>query len=569
MEDEQELFVKIEKEFDNSGGGLSLSIKEFAEYFDIKDEAAEEIIQKLLASKRYQISEQIDSSSGKGIERLHIHSKYSQNYWLKSVLSLGEAQALLELGALLREPFDSRIKNLEIKNQHLVGLILQDQDLPTLPPIISSLTYLKILKLQRCKITSLPDTIGNLTQLKELDLETNKLLVLPETIGKLENLQELWCRHNQLTALPETLGSLKNLEILSLDYNQLSSVPEAISTLRSLKLFSVNSNSLTVLPKSLGNLTLLKKLELKKNKLAVIPETLGSLADLQILNLEKNQLSSLPESLFKLNNLLDLNISSNQMRQLSELIGELHNLQFLRVKNNQLSSLPKTLQKLRNLKVISSSGNLLNDKSWELLQRLDQSGVRISEKELMVPPISTRRLQVNNINVKVILVGVEEEDLGEKPSGWKKPAMYFRGAIAAIILFDKYDRWSFDRIPKWFDFINFQDKSLPLTLVGIIMEKNIVTSKEGENMAHELGMDYYEVSVSDEEAKSQILHEILKKRLNRTKMVNKNGEYLLKICILGSGRKYKDGTPQKLVNRFIGHDIYKFEKQPMQTERKE
>jgi len=558
MEDEQELFVKIEKEFDNSGGGLALSIREFAEYFDIKDETAEEIIQKLLASKRYQISEQIDSSSGKGIERLHIHTKYSRNYWLKSVLPLGEAQALLELGALLRESFDSWIKNLKIKNHHLVELILQDQDLPTLPPIIGNLTYLEILKLQRCKLTSLPETIGNLTQLKELDLEANKLTVLPETIGKLENLQELWCRHNQLIALPETLGSLKNLEILSLDYNQLSSVPETISTLRSLKWFSVNSNSLTVLPKSLGNLTLLKKLELKRNQLAAIPETLGSMVDLQILNLEKNQLSSLPESLFKLDNLLDLNISSNQLRQLSELIGELDNLQFLRVKNNQLSSLPKTLQNLRNLKVIIPSGNLLNDKSWELLQRLDQSGVRISEKELLLPTISTRRLRVNNIKAKVILMGTGEDDLGEKPFGWKMHASYSRGAIAAIILFDKYDRWSFDRVRKWFDFINFQNKSLPLTLVGIITEKEIVTSKEGENMAHELGMDYYEVSVSDEEAKSQILHEIVKKRLNGTE----NGEYLLKICVLGSGRKYKDGTPKKLVNRFIGQDINRFEKQP-------
>ena len=218
----------------------------------------------------------------------------------------------------------------------------------------------------------------------------------------------------------------------------------------------------------------------------------------------------------------------------------------------------QTLQNLRNLKVIIPSGNLLNDESWELLQRLDQSGVRISEKELLLPTISTRRLRVNNIKAKVILMGTGEDDLGEKPFGWKMHASYSRGAIAAIILFDKYDRWSFDRVRKWFDFINFQNKSLPLTLVGIITEKEIVTSKEGENMAHELGMDYYEVSVSDEEAKSQILHKIVKKRLNGTE----NGEYLLKICIFGSGRKYKDGTPKKLVNRFIGQDIYKFEKQP-------
>ena len=262
----QELVKKVQDEYNNSGGALSFNFEEFCEFFKLEAPVAEHLIEELCATGWFQFTKTVDSSSGEESNRLQIRSKYRRNFWLYSELVPKEAKVILELGALLKNPLNSRIKNLEIEDQHIVKLILQDQDLHTIPSSIGNLTHLKILKIQRCKLTSLPETIGNLKSLKELDLDFNNLTVLPETIGKLENLQELWCRHNKLTGLPKALGSLKNLRILSLDNNQLTTLPENIGLLKKIQRLTVKGNKLTELPESLGDLTSLKIEKLKEPK---------------------------------------------------------------------------------------------------------------------------------------------------------------------------------------------------------------------------------------------------------------------------------------------------------------
>ena len=170
LEDVQEILGKVESEFNNSGGGLSLSFTEFTKFFDLENEIVEVIFQKLLATGRYQLSEHTDLSTGELINRLQIHEKYLRNYWLLSVLDPTEAQALLELGTLFKTPFNSRIKNLEIEDNHLVKLTIQEEPFHTLPSLIEKFECLKSLKIHGCKLSSLSDTIGNLTQLKVLDL---------------------------------------------------------------------------------------------------------------------------------------------------------------------------------------------------------------------------------------------------------------------------------------------------------------------------------------------------------------------------------------------------------------
>ena len=83
-------------------------------------------------------------------------------------------------------------------------------------------------------------------------------------------------------------------------------------------------------------------------------------------------------------------------------------------------------------------------------------------------------------------------------------------------------------------------------MVGVITENNIISKSEGERLADELGMNYYETTLYDEKLKTRIFQELVKKRFNGVV----NGDYLLKICIIGSGRKFKDGTPSELVYRF-------------------
>jgi hypothetical protein len=161
----------------------------------------------------------------------------------------------------------------------------------------------------------------------------------------------------------------------------------------------------------------------------------------------------------------------------------------------------------------------------------------------IIPNIHVRKIRVNDNKIKLILVGQ-----GETPFG-NIDTQYCRGAQAAIILFDKDDRSSFNRVKDWFDelFARIPDKSNSLALVGVITENNVITKSEGEKLADELGMNYYETTMDDEKLKTRIFQELVKKRLGGVV----NGEYMLKICIIGSGRNFRNGTARDLPQRFF------------------
>ena len=108
LEKEPQLVQNIHNEFYNSGGSLSLSSKEFAKFFRIDAELAEQLVNKLCSTGYYQLSESVDITTGQESKRLHIHSRFKCNYWLFSVLTDKEAKALLEIGVLLKNPFKSR-----------------------------------------------------------------------------------------------------------------------------------------------------------------------------------------------------------------------------------------------------------------------------------------------------------------------------------------------------------------------------------------------------------------------------------------------------------------------------
>ena len=100
-----------------------------------------------------------------------------------------------------------------VENNHIVGLVLTNKGLSSLPEIITKMTWLKRLDLSSNQLTSLPDTIGNLESLKELYLASNKLTSLPDSIGNLTSLEELNLRENKLSSIPEkTRKKLRELE---------------------------------------------------------------------------------------------------------------------------------------------------------------------------------------------------------------------------------------------------------------------------------------------------------------------------------------------------------------------
>ena len=263
-EENRQLLKRIEQEFDHSGGKLALSKSEFTAFFKLKKEDTTKIIEKLIATGRYSFIKDLDERTEQEVERIQVHPVYARNYWIRSILDRHEANALIEIGALLEFPINSGIRHLEeVVDRHAIRLKLSRQRLTSLPDTIGDFPYLTELKLQDNRLESLPDTIGNLQSLQELYLHHNKLKYIPETIGNLKTLEVLDLAHNALDHLPDSIGSLRSLRILDLDNNQLSSLPDVFSGMKSLRAVRLRHNKGIghySLPKTLLRLPYLLKL---------------------------------------------------------------------------------------------------------------------------------------------------------------------------------------------------------------------------------------------------------------------------------------------------------------------
>ena len=111
---------------------------------------------------------------------------------------------------------------------HIIGLILVDKSLKTLPKSINQLKYLQSLDLRKNKLSHLPESIGQLEYLEELSLQDNALNSLPESIGKLANLRIFHLENNDLTTLPDTICNLKTWYPIGLSDNKIASLSEKI-----------------------------------------------------------------------------------------------------------------------------------------------------------------------------------------------------------------------------------------------------------------------------------------------------------------------------------------------------
>ncbi|KAJ8977693.1 hypothetical protein NQ317_005426 [Molorchus minor] len=91
------------------------------------------------------------------------------------------------------------------------------------------LRELQRLIIQSNQLTSLPRAIGHLTSLVFLSIGENNLAFLPEEIGTLENLESLYINDNPtLHNLPFELALCSNLQIMSIENCPLSQIPAEI-----------------------------------------------------------------------------------------------------------------------------------------------------------------------------------------------------------------------------------------------------------------------------------------------------------------------------------------------------
>lgn len=210
----------------------------------------------------------------------------------------------------------NRFYHLETTSIEMKG----EKGLRSLSPSLTMLPYLRMLKIEDCKLAGdIPDSFRTLQALKDLSFSSNALTgPIPMWLGELSQLTSIFLSYNQLSGpIPNTLGNLRGLTCLGLNSNHLTGpIPENLGNLSLLERLELEDNDLSgTIPASLGNLAYLRHLDVGGNKLTgPIPASLGALSFLKTLQLNENKLTGdVPNTLAHLRDLEILDVSDNYL----------------------------------------------------------------------------------------------------------------------------------------------------------------------------------------------------------------------------------------------------------------
>ncbi|KAI8342165.1 hypothetical protein BC941DRAFT_449490 [Chlamydoabsidia padenii] len=242
--------------------------------------------------------------------------------------------------------------------------------------VFPPLSHLTWLSLSHNQLESLPDDLACCHHLQGLDLSNNKFHDLPAVISQLSQLQILLIQKNHLSHLSKDIPSFpSNLQTLNLAFNQFHTVPLCLihNPPGSLTHLHLSGNPLKSLPvdflrygyKHLVSLDLhtcqlthvspifftfqtpLRRLNLAINQLREIPSTIGLATQLQWLNLNDNRLVTLPPSMARLVHLVKLGLVQNHLKILPPyLFAHMSCLEKIDLRRNQLVYLPPSILSL-------------------------------------------------------------------------------------------------------------------------------------------------------------------------------------------------------------------------------
>lgn len=308
------------------------------------------------------------------------------NHWTGIPDGLVESKRLkfLYLGNVLGESLPKGSENLaELESLNLSNNRLKESlDL-------GRLTSLKSLVLQSNQLASLPKSIGKLANLETLDVSSNQLTELPEGIFNSLNIKRIQLNNNQLTSLPSSITKLKNLSELNISSNQLKELPNKLGELASLQIFGFGINDISLLPTSIGQLKRLKILGMGHNPLKNLPETLGDCDSLQNLQINNCLLETLPSSIGKLKQLMFLGLTDQDTYYAQ---SRSTNSQPQPAKyRNQLRALPLSLSQCQKLYNLDLSKNINWDKTflWPFVQSFRNPGITINLRNCNLDSIPT------------------------------------------------------------------------------------------------------------------------------------------------------------------------------------
>jgi GTPase SAR1 family protein len=118
-----------------------------------------------------------------------------------------------------------------------------------------------------------------------------------------------------------------------------------------------------------------------------------------------------------------------------------------------------------------------------------------------------------NMNIRDKSIRFQIWDLAGSPKTVR--TIYYYGKFGFLIFYKKNDRDSFGDAPQWFEgFKKHNGNPISLfsrdnfALIGIIQEPEIVTKDAGEILAEQLGMNYYEIDLTNVKPMNEILYKI-------------------------------------------------------------
>jgi Leucine-rich repeat (LRR) protein len=129
----------------------------------------------------------------------------------------------------------------------ITHLSLSGNPIIDVPPVLSSLENLRVLRLYRCALEIIPEPIYDLRTLEALYLSGNKISTLPVDLSKLSHLRILALNDNGIRTLPASMQALSQVHTLGLQSNDLEDI-STVALLPHLARLYVGKNPLHVIP---------------------------------------------------------------------------------------------------------------------------------------------------------------------------------------------------------------------------------------------------------------------------------------------------------------------------------
>lgn len=286
---------------------------------------------------------------------------------------------------------------------------------------LTSLTFsqvllnLKVINMSSCKLAGLPNDFFNyVPNVHTIILDRNQLISLPESISSTAWLEYLSVACNSLTEISLNFSRLVNLKRLDLHGNNLKHIPSEIWQCPSLNILNLSSNFLYEFPdpptsfEALPLAVSLTELYLADNRFKTESlYNLSGLTNLTVLNLSCNEIVDLEENLDSMHRLTEFYVSDNEITSLPDGIDQWTNLRILHLNGNRFMSLSFDLCRNGQLEVLDVSGNNLKYNisnypyDWNWAWNVELKSLNLSDnRRLEIKPTSITN---NNPNGKSLV----------------------------------------------------------------------------------------------------------------------------------------------------------------------